>query len=75
MDLPAARAPDVFGKLLASGIVFLVMIQAFANIGSMVGLLPLTGLPLPFISYGGSAMVMTLAGMGILINISRHGKA
>ncbi len=68
----ATRAPDVFGKLLASGITFVVMIQAFANMGSMVGLLPITGLPLPLISYGGSSMVTTLASMGILINISRH---
>ena len=61
-----------FGKFLASGITFWVIIQAFINIGSMIGMIPLTGMPLPFISYGGSSMVATLAGMGILLNISKY---
>jgi len=68
----ARNADDRFGKLVACGIVFWITTQAFVNIGSMLGLMPLTGIPLPFISYGGSAMVTTLAGMGILVNISKH---
>ena len=71
----AQRAPDLFGRLLAVGITSLIIIQAFTNIGAIVGLLPLTGLPLPFISYGGSAMFTTLAAMGILVNISKFSKS
>ncbi len=70
----AKRAPDLFGKYLAIGLTCLIIIQAFVNIGAIVGLLPLTGLPLPFISYGGTAMVMTLAGMGILVNVSKFAR-
>ena len=65
-------APDDFGRLLAAGIAAWVAIQSFCNIGSMVGVLPLTGLPLPFVSYGGSSTMMLLAAMGILTNISAH---
>lgn len=68
----AKNASGRFGKLLASGITFWIVSQAFINIGSMIGLLPLTGIPLPLISYGGSSMVVTLAGFGILLNISRQ---
>jgi len=70
----ARLAPDRFGKLLAAGITAWIAIQAFINIGAMVGLLPLTGLTLPFISYGSSSLVVFLAAMGILINISKHSK-
>lgn len=66
------RAPDVFCGLLASGITFWLGIQAFVNIAAMMGLLPLTGIPLPLISYGGSALTAELAGIGILLNISKH---
>ena len=66
----AERAPDKFGKLLAGGITGIVGIQAMVNLCTMVGLLPLTGVPLPFISYGGSSLTILLLGMGILINIS-----
>lgn len=68
----AARAPDTFGKLLALGIVTSVLVQAVINIGSIVGLLPLTGIPLPFFSYGSSALIVLLAEIGILLNISRQ---
>jgi len=61
-----------FSQLLAVGISSWIVIQAFINIGSMVGILPLTGIPLPFISYGGSALVSELIGVGILLNISKN---
>lgn len=69
----AARAPDVFGKLLAAGISIGMMTQAFVNMAAISGLLPLTGIPLPFVSYGGTSLAVTLASAGILMNISRHG--
>ena len=68
----ASRAKDAFGKLLAGGIISFIGIQAVLNLASMTALMPLTGLPLPFISYGGSALVVDLAAMGIILNISRQ---
>ena len=62
---------DKFLQLTALGITCWIIIQSFVNIGAMFGLLPLTGIPLPFISYGGSALVIELIAMGILLNISR----
>jgi len=70
----AKKAPDQFGRLVAIGIVSWITFQAFFNIGSMVGLLPMTGIPLPFISYGGSAMAIGMGAMGLLLNISRQTK-
>lgn len=67
----ARSAPDTFSKTLALGITIWIGGQAFLNIASMVALVPLTGIPLPFISYGGSSLVMILAACGILLNISR----
>ena len=67
----AQNAPDVFGKTLAVGITAWIGGQAFLNIASMVAVVPLTGIPLPFISYGGSSLVMILSACGILLNISR----
>jgi len=61
-----------FGKLLAVGLTSWLAIQTFINLGAMVSLIPLTGVPLPFISYGGSALLTNLAAVGILLNISRH---
>lgn len=68
----AMNAPDAFGSLLAVGITSMVAIQATVNIGVVTGSLPITGITLPLMSYGGSSLVITLAGIGILLNISRH---
>lgn len=71
------RAEDDFGKLLAVGITATIVIQAFINIAVITASLPFTGVPLPFISYGGSSLVMSMFGVGILLNISwkrRNGK-
>jgi len=68
----AKRIKDPFGKLIIVGIASWITIQAFVNIGSMLGLLPLTGIPLPFISYGGSALIAELIGLGLMLNISRY---
>ncbi len=68
----ARLAPDFHGFLLASGITSMVMVYAFVNMGVAIGLLPTTGLPLPFISYGGSSLLLTLIAGGILINIGKQ---
>ncbi len=68
----ARKAPDIFGRLVACGITSLLVFQALINISAMIGLLPLTGIPLPFISHGGTSLVISLAGIGILLNISRQ---
>ena len=68
------RAPDLFGKMLTVGIIGGIAAAVVVNISAITGLLPLTGIPLPFFSYGSSAMIMTLAGCGILLNISRQAK-
>lgn len=65
------RAPDIFAKLLGSGVVILIIMQAFINMSAIAGLLPLTGITLPFISQGGSSLAATLWAVGILSNISR----
>lgn len=70
----ARDASDDFGKILAGGITTWIGFQALINIGALSGLLPLTGIPLPFISYGGSALVTSFAAVGILANISRSSK-
>ncbi len=68
----ATRAPDRFGSLLAVGITTWITSQAVINIGAVVGVLPVTGIPLPFISFGGSSLVITMAAVGILLNIAHH---
>ena len=68
----ALRAPDRFGTLLAAGITAWVAGQAFMNLGVVVGLLPVTGVPLPFVSFGGSALVVTMAATGVLLNIAKQ---
>ncbi|HLC44694.1 MAG: cell division protein FtsW [Candidatus Doudnabacteria bacterium RIFCSPHIGHO2_01_FULL_50_11] len=68
----ARRAPDMFGKLVAVGVTMWVVIQTSVNIGSMLNLFPLTGIPLPFLSYGGSAIIALLTSIGILLSISRY---
>lgn len=70
----ATHAPDSFSGLFALGIVILISLSAFVNIASMLGLVPLSGLPLPFVSHGGTAMLITLAEVGIVLNISRYQK-
>ncbi len=67
----AKSAPDRFGTLLAVGIVTWIVAQAFVNIFAITGLMPLTGIPLPLISYGGTSIAVTLAGIGILLNVSK----
>lgn len=67
----AQKAPCLFSRLLAIGIVFWLSLQYLINLSAMVALIPLTGIPLPFISYGGSALVIALSGVGVLLNISR----
>jgi len=68
----AKKTKDMFSKLFAVGFSSWICIQAFINIGAMIGIIPLTGIPLPFFSYGGSHIIAELAGVGILLNISRN---
>ncbi len=68
----AERSNDNFGRILAVGLVSWIGIQVIINLSSMVALMPLTGVPLPFISYGGSALVANLTAVGILLNISKN---
>jgi cell division protein FtsW len=70
----AINAPDSFGRLLAIGLTLMVVIQAMINFGVVMGSLPATGIPLPFISYGGSSLLTSLTAAGILLNISRYHK-
>ncbi len=67
----ASKTPDSFGRLMVVGIVIMISSQAFVNIAAMVGILPLSGITLPFISHGGTALFMTLAEVGIVLNISK----
>ena len=68
----ARHAPDLFGKMMGVGITSWIVLQAFINIGAMVNVLPLTGIPLPFFSYGSTSLIVNLAAVGILLNISRQ---
>jgi cell division protein FtsW len=70
----ALHAPDRFGMLLATGVTVWVVAQAAVNIGGVVGLLPVSGIPLPFVSFGGSSLVFTMVGAGILANVSRQAR-
>ena len=70
----ARNAPDNFARLLATGITCWIILQAFINIAAMLNLLPLTGIPLPFISFGGSSLIINLFAVGILLNISKYSK-
>lgn len=67
----AARAPDVFGGLVALGVVILIVSQSYLNIAAMLGVFPLSGLPLVFVSHGGSALLASMGAVGILLSISR----
>ncbi|HSF04389.1 MAG TPA: FtsW/RodA/SpoVE family cell cycle protein, partial [Methylomirabilota bacterium] len=66
------RAPDAFGAYLALGITALIATQTLVNLGVVTGLLPTKGLPLPFISFGGSALLTTMLATGLLLNVSQH---
>ena len=68
----ALRAPDRFGAFLALGLTTMVAVQAFINISVVLGLMPTKGIPLPFVSAGGSSLLINLVGMGILLNVSQH---
>ncbi|SDT42203.1 cell division protein FtsW [Paenibacillaceae bacterium GAS479] len=70
--LVALRCPDVYGTVVGAGIVSLLAVQAFVNIGGVTGAIPLTGVTLPFISYGGSSLLASMIAMGVLLSISRE---
>ena len=70
----ASHASDLFGMLLVVGFMTLIVIQAFLNIGAMLSLAPLMGLPLPFVSHGGTALLTTLIAVGIVLNVSKYQK-
>jgi cell division protein FtsW len=71
----ALHAPDRFGLLLAVGVTSWFLIQAFVNIGAVIGILPVTGVPLPFVSFGGSSLVFSMAGAGLLLAVARRAVA
>jgi len=71
----ALLAPDSFGAFLALGLTTMVAVQAFVNISVVLGLMPTKGIPLPFVSAGGSSLLINLLGMGILLNVSQHAAA
>ncbi len=71
----AALAPDRFGALLAVGLTTLIALQAYVNISVVLGLMPTKGIPLPFVSAGGSSLLVSLLSMGVLVNISQHASA
>ena len=68
------RSDDLFGGLIAIGIAILVLIESFMNISSMLGIIPLSGMPILFVSHGGTALIITLGSAGIIANISKHQK-
>ena len=70
----ALNARDLFGSLLVMGVVTLIGVQMFVNLGMTIGLVPITGLPLPFVSYGGSSLLVFMVGTGLILNVGlrRH---
>jgi cell division protein FtsW len=68
----ALSAPDIYGSILGAGLTTMIIMQALMNIAVVTATMPVTGIPLPFISFGGSALIFTLAGVGIVLNISRY---
>lgn len=71
----ASRAADTFGAMVAVGVTAWFSVQAFVNVGAVLGLLPITGVPLPFVSFGGSSLLFTMLGAGALVNIASQGSA
>src|SRR5262249_13429567 len=71
----ASRVNDTFGRLLATGIVGWLALQTLINLGAVTGILPVTGVPLPFVSFGGSSLIVTLAAVGVLANVGRTAAA
>jgi cell division protein FtsW len=69
----AFRAPDRFGRMVAAGITVWLSFQALVNIGGVLGLLPVTGIALPFVSFGSAALIVSMAALGILVNIAQQG--
>jgi cell division protein FtsW len=67
----AMQASDTFGRLLAAGITSWIGLQTIINLGAVTGLLPITGVPLPLLSFGGTALVVTLTGIGVLVSVAR----
>ena len=72
--LTSLRAPDRFGMLLAFGITTWILVQAALNMGAVLALVPVLGVTLPFISFGGSSLVVTMAAFGLLLNVARQGR-
>jgi rod shape determining protein RodA len=68
----AQRADDLFGMLVAAGIAVWFLFQTFVNVGMTIGITPITGLPLPFVSYGGSAIFADMIAIGLLQSVRRH---
>jgi len=68
----AKNSPDMFGRLLAAGVTTWMAVQFFVNVAAMIRLIPLTGIPLPLVSYGGSATVFSLIGLGLLSSVSNN---
>src|SRR5690606_4641077 len=69
----ASRAPDRFGRMVATGITAWISFQALINIGGVLGVMPITGIALPFVSFGSTALVATMGALGVLVNISQQG--
>jgi cell division protein FtsW len=69
------RAPDRFGAFLAIGLTTMIGFQAFFNISVVLGLAPTKGIPLPFVSAGGSSLLINMIGMAVLLNVSQHGSS
>ena len=72
--LVVARRADRFGALLVVGIASWIVAQAFINIGSVLGVMPITGVPLPFMSAGGTSLVVTLGAVGVMLNVARSAR-
>jgi cell division protein FtsW len=68
----ALRAQDSFGAFVALGLTAMIVVQAFVNMSVVLGLMPTKGIPLPLVSFGGSSLIISLLGMGMLLNISQH---